>query len=166
MKTNIHFPKLSLVSSTSAIGVALLLIGGSQVSLAQTPLPAGCVAWWRGETNALDSVGTNHGIILGGLPYTNGMVGRGFWFNGADSGIRVPASPTLNVSTNGGMTFEVWMKPLNLGRAQTFFAYVPGGSWSYTEGLIAYHTPFTVWLSTSQGRVEIGSTTNLVLNQF
>jgi hypothetical protein len=41
--------------------------------------PAGLVAWWRGEGNANDSAGTNHGYP-GGV-YAPGQVGQAFDFN-------------------------------------------------------------------------------------
>ncbi len=36
--------------------------------------PAGLVSWWRGETNALDHAGTNHGTLAGNTNYVNRLV--------------------------------------------------------------------------------------------
>src|SRR5439155_895340 len=47
------------VLGTDAVGAATELVCGLRVL--QPATPAGLVAWWRGENNALDSVGTNNG---------------------------------------------------------------------------------------------------------
>ena len=75
------------------------------------PAPSDIVAWWPGEGNADDIIGTNNGTSVGGLTYTNGEVGRAFVFDGYTSYIAVPASPSLNIGTGGGLTIECWIKP-------------------------------------------------------
>lgn len=40
----------------------------------------GLIGEWRGEGNALDSAGANHGTLQGGTTYTTGKVGQGFKF--------------------------------------------------------------------------------------
>ena len=40
----------------------------------------GLIGHWRGEGNALDSVGPNHGTLQGNVTYTAGKVGQGFKF--------------------------------------------------------------------------------------
>jgi subtilisin-like proprotein convertase family protein len=77
-----------------------------------TPPSSGLVAWWKGEDNAFDSIGTNNGITTS-ITYTNGEVNQAFVFNGSSSQIRVPASPSLNVGLSSGLTFETWIKPAN-----------------------------------------------------
>ena len=72
------------------------------------------MAWWQAEGNANDSIGTNNGTLIGGVTYTNGEVGRAFMFdnvNTSTSYINAPASPSLNIGTNGGFTIECWVKP-------------------------------------------------------
>jgi len=78
------------------------------------PDPSGLVAWWQGEGNAYDSIGTNNGTPVGGVTYTNGEVGRAFMLdnvNTTTSYIPLPASPSLNLGTSGGLTIECWIKP-------------------------------------------------------
>ncbi|HEY3760952.1 MAG TPA: S8 family serine peptidase [Verrucomicrobiae bacterium] len=69
------------------------------------------VHWWRAETNststtAIDSIGTNNGT-LHSVIYTNGMVGRAFYLNGA-SYISVPYVPSLEYTNS--FTLEMWFK--------------------------------------------------------
>ena len=73
--------------------------------------PAGLVAWWPGEGNANDIVGTNNGAVLGGISFPAGEVGLGFNFNGVDAGVLVPASSTLDVGAAAGLTIELWINP-------------------------------------------------------
>jgi len=47
---------------------------------------SGMVAWWSGDGNALDLVGTNHGTLMNGTTFAEGMVGQAFsiflcWFD-------------------------------------------------------------------------------------
>ncbi len=71
------------------------------------PPPAGLVAWWRGESNALDSVSLSHGVIMPAILFTNGVAGKAFQFMSGH--VRVPASDTLNVGAGEGFTIETWV---------------------------------------------------------
>jgi subtilisin-like proprotein convertase family protein len=85
-------------------------------TLISAPPLAGLVAWWKGEGNAVDSVGTNNGSVFGGLTYTNGEVGQTFKLDGSTSYIKVPASSSLNIGTNGnGVSIECWVNPTGSG---------------------------------------------------
>jgi len=75
--------------------------------------PAGLVAWWRGEGNANDSVGTHHGTnyadwdTWNAMPaYAAGQVGLAFDFNGHHV-VRVLGSPDF-VLTNS-FAVEGWI---------------------------------------------------------
>src|SRR5262249_31808080 len=48
------------------------------------PPPSGLAGWWRGEGNAFDEVGTNHGTQVGGVGYSTGTLGQAFNFNGSN----------------------------------------------------------------------------------
>jgi hypothetical protein len=73
------------------------------------PLPPGAVSWWRGENNALDSVGANHGTIEAGVTFVPGMVGQAFSFNGTSGSVVVSDSPSLDVTTE--FTLDAWINP-------------------------------------------------------
>ena len=49
------------------------------------PPPSGLVAWWQGEGNANDSIGTNNGTLMGGVSFAAGEVVKAFKFNGSNS---------------------------------------------------------------------------------
>ena len=73
-----------------------------------TPPPSGLVGWWRGEGNALDSVGTNDGTLTW-FSFGPGEVGQGFVGDGGL--IHIAPSPSLNVSLFNGFTVEMWVNP-------------------------------------------------------
>jgi len=76
---------------------------------AQTPaqLPTGGVGWWRGNTNAMDSVGSNNGTWSGTPSYTTGVVQAGFTFNG--NHVEIPDSASLDQFTTN-LSIELWVK--------------------------------------------------------
>ena len=71
------------------------------------PPPAGLVAWWRAEGNALDSVGTSHGTLVNGATFAPGLAGQAFSFDGVDDYLSVPDSPNWAFGTND-FTIECW----------------------------------------------------------
>ncbi len=79
------------------------------------PPPPQLVGWWRGESNVLDSVDTNHGQFLGGNAYTLGVVDNGFLFSAVSlrpyGYVRIPRSSSLNVGVAPGLTVEMWILP-------------------------------------------------------
>ncbi|HXC97733.1 MAG TPA: LamG-like jellyroll fold domain-containing protein, partial [Verrucomicrobiae bacterium] len=80
------------------------------------PPAAGLVSWWAAEGNANDSFGINNGTLTGGMSFTSGVVGQAFQFDGATGYVSIPASSSLNVGTNGGLTIETWIKPADLNK--------------------------------------------------
>ena len=79
------------------------------LSLKQTnfvPAPPGMISWWRGENNATDSVGTNHGAITNGVTYAAGEVGQSFLLDGTSGYVVIPDSPGLHPAS---VTLEAWV---------------------------------------------------------
>lgn len=70
--------------------------------------PAGIIAWYRAEDDALDSTLDHPGILRNGTGFAAGMVGRSFSFDGVDDVIEIPDSPALNPTK---LTLEAWIKP-------------------------------------------------------
>lgn len=122
---------------------ALYLVGAngkcSPAPTCQTFNPS-IVSWWRGESNVLDSVDGNHGFSSPAagpaISYTNGIVGSGFKTSSSRY-VQIPASPSLNVGTSTGLTFETWFK---LDSGNTAFALA---SWNLgsTQGVYIGTSP-------------------------
>src|ERR1041385_3022805 len=69
--------------------------------------PSGLVAWWPGDGNARDIIGTNNGAFFGNASATNaGFNGSAFQFDGTNSYVRFPDSPVFK-PTN--LTIEAWV---------------------------------------------------------
>jgi hypothetical protein len=61
----------------------------------------GLVSWWKGEDNASDSVGSNHGTAMNGATYADGKAGRAFSFNGVDGNyVSIPDNSSLRISSD------------------------------------------------------------------
>jgi hypothetical protein len=73
------------------------------------PAPSGIVSWWPGDGNADDIVGTNNGVLEGGVTFVAGEVGQAFMLNGSSSYVSIPDSPSLD-SCVTGITIECWIK--------------------------------------------------------
>ncbi len=76
-----------------------------------TPAP-GMVAYWRGEADATDSVGTHHGTFYNGANVTTpsvtpGLIGSALSFDGTVN-VRVPYSAALEPAQ---ITIEAWIYP-------------------------------------------------------
>ena len=66
------------------------------------------VAWWKGDGNALDSAGTNNGILMNGTSFGDGKGRQAFTFDGGASGILIPDSPIFRFDSSFSIT--LWMK--------------------------------------------------------
>ena len=90
----------------------------------------GAVDLWRGETNALDSIGANNGTLLGGAFYPSGEVGRAFSFDGESGYVNVPDSLSLDSLTTN-ITVDLWMKSAQLTANADWKALVAKGNNSW-----------------------------------
>ncbi len=100
---------LGVIGALALVATLTVWLVGSRLSRsgAVAPPPS-LVGWWPGEGNAKDIVGGNDGELVGGVSFAPGVVGEGFEFNGAGAYIKVPDSPSLNLTEE--LTVELWFK--------------------------------------------------------
>jgi hypothetical protein len=72
------------------------------------PAPTGQLAWWRGESNPLDSAGTNHGTTPFGVSYAPGRVGQAFSFNANRTRVSITDNPQFELTNS--LTIEGWVR--------------------------------------------------------
>ncbi len=73
------------------------------------PPPPGLVGCWRGESDGLDSAGTNHGVLLNGVSFDSGLVGQAFHFaSTANPRVYIPDNPALRLTNS--LSVEAWVK--------------------------------------------------------
>ncbi|MFH1726751.1 MAG: LamG-like jellyroll fold domain-containing protein, partial [Elusimicrobiota bacterium] len=96
------------------------------------PPPAGLVSWWPGEGDASDIQGGNDGRPVNGAAFAPGKVGQSFGFDGADDGVFIARSDSLDLTQE--MTLMAWIKParLDIGRQTLFGADCDlSGTWEF-----------------------------------
>jgi len=113
-----------LMSATIAAAVGRSS-GQGFISAARDLPRKGLVAFWRGEGNARDSVGANHGKLVGGASFAPGKVGRAFKFDGKGGCIDVGNPKALQIT--GDQTLAMWIKPARLDVRQNILHKAYGG---------------------------------------
>ncbi len=89
--------------------------------------PSGLVGWWRGESNAVDSVGVNNGTLAGNTAYGWGKVGQAFGFDGSRDGVQLGNPASLRLQD---FTIETWIKRIS----SSIVTY----EWHGSAGLLCY----------------------------
>ncbi|HUL51199.1 MAG TPA: LamG-like jellyroll fold domain-containing protein, partial [Candidatus Nitrosotalea sp.] len=125
-----------VVRVTDAVG----LFGDQTFTLeisAPIPPPAGLIGWWRAEGNALDSAGTNHGVLNNGVTFAAGKAGEAFALDGLNDFIQIADAPALRPAS---VTLETWVmfmgtgtrailsKPVGSGVGDSYQIYISGGN--------------------------------------
>lgn len=87
---------------------AILLV--EEVPSCITP-PNGLISWWRAESNALDQVGGNLGVLSGNTRYNQGRVGQSFAFDGEGDRVELPNAMSLHLQN---FTIEAWIRRASL----------------------------------------------------
>jgi len=72
-----------------------------------TAPPTNLISWWRGESNAVDTVSGNNGTLSGGAGYGPGRVGTGFLMNGTGAVVQITNAPNLQIQD---LTIEAWIR--------------------------------------------------------
>ena len=121
--------------SSNEVGSVFLAGSAGKCAIIPPPTcfapPSGLVSWWRGESNAVDVVGVNNGLLDGTIGFAAGEVGRAFTFTATNADVKMPASSSLNVGLGGGFTVEAWINPVSAsGPRDPLFEWNNGtGNW-------------------------------------
>jgi hypothetical protein len=65
------------------------------------------VAWWRGESNAVDSIGTNNGTFIASTNYAAGKRGTAFSFDGTSY---VSTANSVGITGSMSRSISAWVK--------------------------------------------------------
>lgn len=103
---------LILLASLAAVAFS------SATASAQAVCTTDLVAWWKGDSDALDSWGAHHGALSGSAGYTAGVVGDAFAFTGGHwiGPDTTPLWPT------GDFTVDAWIRTLPQTSRQAVFS--------------------------------------------
>ncbi len=89
------------------------------------------VSWWRGDKNASDSAGGNHGTLNGQANFVQGKVEEGFRFDGSGDFVSVANPSNLRLQD---FTIAAWVNRDSLAKSGQIFGYGQSG---YGFGLFA-----------------------------
>ncbi len=120
----------------SRFKLLLLSIFASIALPASTPAqcvepPAGVLAWYPGQSNALDVADGNNGLVQYTVGYTNGMVGEAFNFNGGFGYVQLPQN-LFPLANGQPFSIELWFSTVAGGvilGQQTGAPYTSLGGW-------------------------------------
>lgn len=112
-----------VLTATDALGLKISQSFAVSV-FAQVPPPAGISGWWRGESNTVDSVGTNTGVLINSANFAPGKVGTAFSFIGPGGAVEIEDAPALRPVS---VTLEAWVLFLSTGGSQGIISKPFGG---------------------------------------
>ena len=101
--------KTKVYSGILCVAVSCSWLGRSAAAATCEAVPVNASAWWRGEFNARDSLGANHGALLNGVTFAPGIVGCGFAFDGVDDMVVVNSTGVFKGQSEA--TIEAWIRP-------------------------------------------------------
>lgn len=113
--------EISLYNRALSVAEVQAIVAADETGKCEPPAPpcvppaTGIAAWWRGESNTLDSVAGNHARTVPSnypvaLTYQTGLVSSAFAFRGQNF-LSVPKSDNLDVGKESGLTVEGWILP-------------------------------------------------------
>jgi hypothetical protein len=129
--------------------------------------PPGLVSWWRGDSNALDSVSGFNGTFANGS-FAPGIVRDAFRFSGTEY-VEIPDVAPLDFSN--AFTIELWVSPTAAGNADgtTFFLAKGNVTFSNTQSygiLFDSNRQALIRLGNGSGIDQLASASALPLNSY
>ncbi len=82
------------------------------------------LAWYRGENDSQDSIGTNHGTLQGTVPFVTGQFGQSFSLDGERDFVSVGNPASLRLQD---FTIQAWVKRDDLTKGGGIFLYGQSG---------------------------------------
>lgn len=79
-----------------------------------TPQPPGLAAWWAGEDNAMDRLGSHHATLTNGTGFAAGFVGRAFQFDGIDDQMRAGLLGGIGLTETDPLSIAAWVNSANV----------------------------------------------------
>lgn len=104
------------------------------------------VSLWPGESNAVDIIDSNTGVLLNGVTFAPGKVGTAFSLSG---GAHVRIADNANLHLTNGLTLAAWVNPNGSGSSYPIISkwdavFLPQNQKSYNIWLSAGNFIFTV----------------------
>ena len=105
------------IAALSAV-LGFLLSGLPAQAQNCAPVPSGLIGWWKGEGNASDSAGANHGALMSGATFAVGIVGQAFSFDGVNDAVKFgDVLDDVFAGPDKRFTIDLWVKVNALSNA-------------------------------------------------
>ena len=117
------------------------------------PVPDGLVSYWPGDGHSLDLVSGND-AIMHNVGFADGKVGKAFDFNGVNSYLNIPNSPSTH--SDNAISFIAWINTRSL--AQDWQTIFWKGNWpDLGDNLGGANREYALWLN-QKGYLYFSST--------
>ncbi|HEY5232223.1 MAG TPA: S8 family serine peptidase [Verrucomicrobiae bacterium] len=159
-----------LALANGVISTNLPTVAGQTYTLTFAYRGPGIVGWWRGESNAVDSINADNGTLLNGATYAPGIIGTAFNFNGGGAQVWISDQPDLRLTNS--ITIEQWIFQTSQGSYQNPIGKWDAGnpSWNQRAYAIAISPSgqpyFVVCSNGTPTQVAVYSTSTIPLNQW
>jgi hypothetical protein len=120
---------------------------------------AALVSHWTSDGNALDSVGSVNGTLIGNTGYATGEFGDAFSFDGNGDYVELGVNPSLQFTSS--MTMSAWVNPTAYSDYQIIINYENAYEVAIAGGTIRY----ALWNS-SPGWAWIDTGISVALNEW
>ena len=119
--------RYALITAGLGIVLAGLIAAGwfGYTRVKRGHLPPGLVGLWSGKAGGKDLAGGNKPILMD-ISFAKGKVGQAFSFENANSAIKIPTRPSLDVGTGPGFTVMAWINPSDLSKRNEIFEWNNG----------------------------------------
>ena len=142
--------------SVTQYGAPMGGVGGGSDPGGGGSLPTPIAQWHLDESGgaaAVDSVGSNHGVVMGGAQWVSGRVGNCLSFNTTDDDDYVIINP-FNGFPSDQITVEFWMRSSDSSRNGTPISYC--SSANNNDFLIYNYKSFRIYRASSDINTGIG----------
>jgi hypothetical protein len=107
------------------------------------------ISLWPGESNAVDIIDSNTGVLLNGATFAPGKVGTAFSLTG---GAHVRIADNANLHRTNGLTITAWVNPSGPGGN----GYPIVSKWDVNYS--SYQKSYTTWISQSKFIFTVAAT--------
>ncbi len=90
-------------------------LGDACDSCTHAATPAGLIAWWPGEGNAVDVINGNNGTLVNGATFAPGVCGQAFDVRGGSDYVSIPDGGEIDLPAGSRVSIACWVYRTSFG---------------------------------------------------